>query len=503
MTSCLYECLTEVGLQRHHARFTKMGVCRAAQLSTLTLEDYPVLGVHAMEDRIRLFHLIQLVKSVGHDGRDNQRHCDTTDGDTASEGWMVEGDMSQSTEGPNSSTPVRRRLNFSCAAVDPQPFESSSETVYECRRSCGDHLLEGSLHCCQSDLYHHSDTRAPTENSEPRIPRRFLSSQSPYTPSSAGPVSTPKLFPSPKSHPNSRPNPNLNPRHTITGSNQGNKNKAKKGISRAAKPAREQRICVCVRKRCLTHDEDKRGEADVVTTQGGECVHVHQSKEAVDLTHFILQHRFYFDQVFGEESSNEEVYQKTAFPLVLHMLNGGKATCFAFGQTGAGKTHTMLGSPGGSPGLYALAARDIFTHLYATRTPPALLVYVSFLEIYCGQLYDLLDHRKRLFAREDGKGVVQMAGLRELPVDTVESLMEVICWGTERRTQGVSGVNPVSSRSHALLQIQLRSPEQQLAGRMWFVDLAGSERAVDSREPDRQTRIEGAEINQSLLAVSN
>lgn len=130
-----------------------------------------------------------------------------------------------------------------------------------------------------------------------------------------------------------------------------------------------QRISVCVRKRPLTHAECRRGESDVVTTPSGECVTVHESKEAVDLTQYILQvdivsreetmtdqcfvmhlfcvynfcfmrsieglqrhalplvflslqHRFYFDHVFGEESSNEEVYRKTAYPLVQHMLNG-------------------------------------------------------------------------------------------------------------------------------------------------------------------------------------
>lgn len=76
-------------------------------------------------------------------------------------------------------------------------------------------------------------------------------------------------------------------------------------------------------------------------------------------------------------------------------IHRGKATCFAYGQTGAGKTHTMLGSCPGRPGLYALAVRDIFAHLSTSNMQPPLLVYVSFFEIYCGQLYDLLDHRKR------------------------------------------------------------------------------------------------------------
>lgn len=85
---------------------------------------------------------------------------------------------------------------------------------------------------------------------------------------------------------------------------------------------------------------------------------------------------------------------KHQFLSVFVCVSRGKATCFAYGQTGAGKTYTMLGSSPGGPGLYALAAQDIFAQL-STTEHPAQLVYVSFFEIYCGQLYDLLDHRKR------------------------------------------------------------------------------------------------------------
>ncbi|XP_077571304.1 uncharacterized protein LOC144195493 [Stigmatopora nigra] len=259
------------------------------------------------------------------------------------------------------------------------------------------------------------------------------------------------------------------------------------------------RIIVCVRKRSLTLTEKKKGQADVVITPSAECVIVEEGKEAVDLSQYILQHPFYFDQVFGEYHTNEEVYKKTAYPLVQHMLNGGKATCFAFGQTGAGKTHTMMGSAPEEAGLYVLAVHDIFAHLSRTHSP--LLVYVSFCEIYCRQLYDLLNNRKRLFVREDGHSVVHITGLVDVRVGSVDSLLKVISRGLAARKKRVSGVNPLSSRSHALLQIQLRSPNQQIFGRMWFIDLAGSERASDTTATDWQTRMEGAEINQSLLAL--
>jgi len=69
--------------------------------------------------------------------------------------------------------------------------------------------------------------------------------------------------------------------------------------------------------------------------------------------------------------------------------------CFAFGQTGAGKTYTLLGSKS-EPGLYQLAGADLFS-LAKTRnqTDGVLHVWASYYEIYCGQLYDLLNKRKR------------------------------------------------------------------------------------------------------------
>lgn len=72
----------------------------------------------------------------------------------------------------------------------------------------------------------------------------------------------------------------------------------------------------------------------------------------------------------------------------------GSATCFAYGQTGAGKTHTMLGSRE-QPGLYLLAAQEIFSISQSGQYGSGLMVWVSFFEIYCGQLFDLLNKRNR------------------------------------------------------------------------------------------------------------
>uniref|UniRef100_A0A8C5QQE5 Kinesin motor domain-containing protein n=1 Tax=Leptobrachium leishanense TaxID=445787 RepID=A0A8C5QQE5_9ANUR len=214
----------------------------------------------------------------------------------------------------------------------------------------------------------------------------------------------------------------------------------------------------------------------------------------------LFQHVFYFDEVFSETFSNQDVYVKTAHPLIQHVFSGGNATCFAYGQTGAGKTYTMIGTQK-NPGLYALAAKDIFQQLATNGRRKDRGVWISFYEIYCGQLYDLLNGRKRLFAREDGKHVVQIVGLREVQVRSVDLLLEMILKGSKERSTGATGVNSDSSRSHAIIQIQIKDAGNRKTGRISFIDLAGSERASDARESDRQTKMEGAEINQSLLAL--
>ena len=81
------------------------------------------------------------------------------------------------------------------------------------------------------------------------------------------------------------------------------------------------------------------------------------------------------------------------------MMQGGRITCFAYGQTGSGKTHTMMGDPAsGEPGIIVLAAQDIFDQLAGVSH---LTAHVQFYEIYCGKLFDLLNKRAQIHAREN------------------------------------------------------------------------------------------------------
>uniref|UniRef100_A0A8C8TGU5 Kinesin family member 24 n=1 Tax=Peromyscus maniculatus bairdii TaxID=230844 RepID=A0A8C8TGU5_PERMB len=86
-------------------------------------------------------------------------------------------------------------------------------------------------------------------------------------------------------------------------------------------------------------------------------------------------------------------------------------------------------------------------------------------------------------------------------VDLTQYILQVILKGSKERSTGATSVNADSSRSHAIIQIQIKDSAKRTFGRISFIDLAGSERAADARDSDRQTKMEGAEINQSLLAL--
>ncbi|NXM29131.1 KIF24 protein, partial [Oxyruncus cristatus] len=479
MASCLYECLCEADLEKYYPHFAAFGLQNIDELAKVSMEDYTKLGVHDMNDRKRLFQLIRIIKIMRGEGI-----ADSSRQDFQPRGLFIHPQVARS--GP------RRQLRFesfyeendgTVKDSEPELYRSSDFSANEEKDSAGEML--GHIH---------------PQDSEPiRLTRKDLN-----TPG----ICTKKDLSFPAVSDDIAPllgdseAPIVQRVTHISGYNYGLPHSCiRSNTSEKETPWTEsEKIRVCVRKRPLGLREERRGEVNIITVKDRQTLLLHEKKEAVDLTQYILQHVFYFDEVFGESCTNQDVYMKTAYPLIQHIFNGGNATCFAYGQTGAGKTYTMIGTQR-NPGLYALAAKDIFRHLEASPSGKDLFVFISFYEIYCGQLYDLLNGRKRLYAREDSKHVVQIVGLQEAQVESVDELLEVILKGGKERSTGATGVNSDSSRSHAIIQIQIKDAANRTFGRISFIDLAGSERAADARDSDRQTKMEGAEINQSLLAL--
>uniref|UniRef100_UPI00398E7323 kinesin-like protein KIF2C isoform X2 n=1 Tax=Pristiophorus japonicus TaxID=55135 RepID=UPI00398E7323 len=273
-----------------------------------------------------------------------------------------------------------------------------------------------------------------------------------------------------------------------------------------ADPIELHKICVCVRKRPLSKKEKTKKEIDVITVSSKHVVLVHEPKMKVDLTKYLENQAFKFDYALDDLITNEEVYRFTAKPLVQTIFERGMATCFAYGQTGSGKTHTMGGDFSGknqdcSKGIYAFATQDVFLLLEQPRYKGLnLKVFVSFFEIYSGKVFDLLNKKTKLRIMEDNKQQVQIVGLLEQDVFCVDDVIMNIDMGNNYRTSGQTSANNNSSRSHAVFQIILRR-NNKLYGQFSLIDLAGNERGADTSSADRQTRMEGAEINKSLLAL--
>jgi len=308
-------------------------------------------------------------------------------------------------------------------------------------------------------------------------------------------------------------------------------------ISQLQANQKDLRICVAVRKRPLNKREIAKKDNDVITIPNKDHCLVHVPKSKVDLTKYLDNQTFKFDYTFDERASNELVYRYTAAPLIDTIFNGGNATVFAYGQTGSGKTFTMGGDLSSaktdySHGIYAQTARDIFHRLSLPQYRSIIEIYVTFYEIYCGKVFDLLNNKKRLRVLEDQKGLVQVCDRKEQQVKSVQDVLNIIQHGMSIRTSGTTAANSNSSRSHAVLQIILKTSSPLSAhsnvsssssssssrnnnhnnpavprrltkevGKMSLIDLAGSERGKDTASGDRVQRMEGSEINKSLLAL--
>ncbi|XP_045786860.1 kinesin-like protein KIN-13A [Trifolium pratense] len=272
------------------------------------------------------------------------------------------------------------------------------------------------------------------------------------------------------------------------------------------------KIKVVVRKRPLNKKELAKKEDDIVTVYDNAYLTVHEPKVKVDLTAYVEKHEFCFDAVIDENVTNDEVYRVTVEPIIPTIFERTKATCFAYGQTGSGKTFTMQPLP-------LRAANDLVRQLHRpVYRNQKFKLWLSYFEIYGGKLFDLLGDRKKLLMREDGRQQVCIVGLQEFEVSDVQIVKEFIEKGNAARSTGSTGANEESSRSHAILQLVVKRHNEviketrrnndgnetksgKVVGKISFIDLAGSERGADTTDNDRQTRIEGAEINKSLLAL--
>lgn len=220
---------------------------------------------------------------------------------------------------------------------------------------------------------------------------------------------------------------------------------------------------------------------------------------------------FAFDRIFDQNTTQEEVYEATTRNLLDSVLDGYNATVFAYGATGCGKTHTITGTPQ-QPGIIFLTMQELFERIEERKNEKVTEVSLSYLEIYNETIRDLLvpgGSKAGLTLREDANQSVSVAGLSSHQPKNVQEVMDLIMRGNECRTMSPTDANATSSRSHAVLQINVAQKDRNAdinepltMATLSIIDLAGSERASATKNRGERLQ-EGANINKSLLALGS
>ncbi|XP_063811028.1 kinesin-like protein KIF21B isoform X2 [Pseudophryne corroboree] len=247
---------------------------------------------------------------------------------------------------------------------------------------------------------------------------------------------------------------------------------------------------------------------------------------------------FTYDYVFDTDTEQAKVYEICVRGLVEGCFQGYNATVLAYGQTGAGKTHTMgsgfdLVVSDTELGIIPRAVRQLFSTIQECtaaacdngRPEPTFKVSAQFLELYNEEILDLFDvsrdpdsrHRKsNIRIHEDASGGIYVSGASTRSVSSEAELLQLLKEGALSRTTASTQMNSQSSRSHAIFTVHLHQTRvsescpansssleyETLTAKFHFVDLAGSERLKRTGATGERAR-EGISINCGLLALGN
>ncbi|XP_054159811.1 kinesin-like protein unc-104 [Oppia nitens] len=214
------------------------------------------------------------------------------------------------------------------------------------------------------------------------------------------------------------------------------------------------------------------------------------------------------DPNFADQTT---VYRDIGEEMLAHAFEGYNVCIFAYGQTGAGKSYTMMGKQDGDEGIIPHICKDLFNRIQCDDNDQVMYsVEVSYMEIYCERVRDLLNPKNKgaLRVREHPVLGPYVEDLSKLAVTAYEDIRDIMDEGNKARTVASTNMNETSSRSHAVFTIiftQLR--EDQMTGltsekvsKISLVDLAGSERA-DATGAQGTRLKEGANINKSLTTL--
>ncbi|XP_044252923.1 kinesin-like protein unc-104 isoform X7 [Tribolium madens] len=273
-------------------------------------------------------------------------------------------------------------------------------------------------------------------------------------------------------------------------------------------------VKVAVRVRPFNNREISR-ECKCIIKMGGNTTTIANPKadpkEALKSFNFDYSY-WSHDETDPEFSSQLVVYKDIGEEMLQHSFDGYNVCIFAYGQTGAGKSYTMMGKQEeGQEGIIPQICKDLFNRIRTNDNPDMKYsVEVSYMEIYCERVRDLLNPKNKgnLRVREHPLLGPYVEDLSKLAVTSYEDIHDLIDEGNKARTVAATNMNETSSRSHAVFTIfftqqrydQTTTLCTEKVSKISLVDLAGSERA-DSTGAKGTRLKEGANINKSLTTL--
>lgn len=208
------------------------------------------------------------------------------------------------------------------------------------------------------------------------------------------------------------------------------------------------------------------------------------------------------------DCQQQDIFDFSIRPTVDDILNGYNGTVFAYGQTGAGKSYTMMGTSiddESGRGVIPRIVEQIFASIMSSPSTIEYTVRVSYMEIYMERIRDLLaPQNDNLPVHEEKNRGVYVKGLLEIYVSSVQEVYEVMRRGGNARAVAATNMNQESSRSHSIFVITITQKNVETgsakSGQLFLVDLAGSEK-VGKTGASGQTLEEAKKINKSLSAL--
>ncbi|XP_031818743.1 kinesin-like protein KIF1B isoform X4 [Sarcophilus harrisii] len=273
-------------------------------------------------------------------------------------------------------------------------------------------------------------------------------------------------------------------------------------------------VKVAVRVRPFNSRETSKESKCIIQMQGNSTsiVNPKNPKEAPK--------SFSFDYSYWSHTSPEDpcfasqnrVYNDIGKEMLLHAFEGYNVCIFAYGQTGAGKSYTMMGKQEESQaGIIPQLCEELFEKINDNSNEEmSYSVEVSYMEIYCERVRDLLNPKNKgnLRVREHPLLGPYVEDLSKLAVTSYTDIADLMDAGNKARTVAATNMNETSSRSHAVFTIVFTQKKHdsetnlstEKVSKISLVDLAGSERA-DSTGAKGTRLKEGANINKSLTTL--